>query len=278
LLFVGVGMIAQSNSHDERLPWLKGEFPPVAGNYEYLVSNGTGATLGEARSTAIDGFLINLGNLAGATFDSKTKEELRKNIEAGDKSSIHEESRTITNSFHIDRKNVTVSFIKVDEYYEYVNSTYHLWELYEVSKSGTFKPSIPKYTDQYGMSAAWRSAILPGWGQFHKGKTGKGVFFFSAELISVSSAIYCEMQRSDNYRKSQETTNLSVIKEYRNRVDKWELYRNIAIGAAAGTYIWNVLDAGLTKGKIRYAWLPDNFHLTTSSYNDVCYFGVGFNF
>ena len=86
------------------------------------------------------------------------------------------------------------------------------------------------------------------------------------------------MRRADNMRKSQETTNISIVKEYRNRADKWELYRNISIGAAAGVYLWNVLDAALARGKIRYAKIPKNMHLTAMQNNGYYSYGVAFNF
>ena len=272
------GMLAQSNSHSEKLPWLNGEFPPKNGNYEYLVARGEGRLLREAREDAFNSFLMDLGNNAGVKVDSRTISEIKSNLNYGGNTSDYQESTTMNTAFNIEREGFKASFSKVSEYYEYVNGTYQLWELYEISQGKSFKPYIPEYTDHYGIEGAWRSAILPGWGQFHKGKTGKGIFFLSAELVSISGIIYCEMQRFDNFRKSQETTNLSIIKEYRNRADEWKLYRNIAVGAATGIYAWNVLDAALAKGKIRYAWIPDNLYLKASNYNDVCYYGFTLQF
>jgi hypothetical protein len=279
LFFNNSAAVAQSSSHSDRLPWVNEKFPPKQGNYEYVKSHGRGKTLSEASSTARNNFLLNLGNLAGATLDSKTKEELNMKLEANNNSFLHAESQATTHTFNIDHKPVTVSFFKVDEYYEYIRGEYHLWELYEVSQTGkSFKPYIPEYTNKYGFSAAWKSILLPGWGQFSKGQTGKGALFLASEAALVSSVIYFENKRANNFRKSQETTNLDIIKEYRNRADNWELYRNIAFGATAGVYLWNILDAALAKGKIRYAWIPDNLHLTTSNDNDVCYMGVSINF
>ena len=267
------------NSHVERLPWVKGEFPKKQGSYEYMVARGSGSTLAEARDNALNDLLIDLGNNAGVSVNSSTISEIKSQLNFDGRNTGYQEGNTTISSFKIDREGFNASFSKADEYYERYGRGYELWVLYEVSQSGkSFKPYIPEYTDQYGMSAAWRSVIVPGWGQFHKGKTGKGIFFLSTEVVAVSGIVFCEVKRSDNVRKSQETTKLSIIKEYRNRADNWELYRNIAIGTAAGVYLWNVLDAALAKGKIHYAWLPDNLHLTTSTYNDLCYYGIGFKF
>jgi len=279
-LYVWGCVWAQSqNSHSERLPWVKGQFPEKKGNFEYMVARGSGSTIAEARENALNDLLIDLGNNAGVSVNSSTISEIKSQMNFDGRKTDYSEDNTSVSTFKIEREGFNASFSKASEYYERSRTGYELWALYEVSKSGaSFKPYIPEYTDQYGMRAAWRSAIIPGWGQFHKGKTGKGIFFLSAEVAAVSSAIFFETKRSDNVRKSQEATNLDIVKEYRNRADNWELYRNIAIGTAAGVYVWNVLDAGLSKGKIRYAWIPDNLHLTTSNYNDMCFYGVGINF
>jgi hypothetical protein len=137
---------------------------------------------------------------------------------------------------------------------------------------------IPEYTTHYGLSAAWRSVIIPGWGQFHKKKTGKGVIILAAEVASISGLAFCEIRRSDNMRKSMETTNVNITKEYRDRADTWELRRNICIGVAGGVYLFNILDAALAKGKIKYAWIPDQLHFMSdvSNGNYLCGLSIKF--
>ena len=271
---------AQSqHSHAERLPWVKGQFPKKQGNYEYMVARGSGSTLAEARDNAVNDLLMDLGNNAGVSVNSSTISEIKSQLNFDGKNTEYTEGNSSVSTFKIDREGFNASFSKAGEYYERSGSGYELWALYEVSQSGSsFKPYIPEYTDQYGMSAALRSAIVPGWGQFHKGKTGKGILFLTTEIAAVSSVVFFEMKRSDNVRLSQETTNLSIIKEYRDRADKWALYRNVAIGAAAGVYVWNVLDAALAKGKIRYAWIPENMHLNGSECMGYYCYGMSFNF
>jgi len=278
--FAGMcGLVMMFGQTADRLPWVNGTFPEAQSGFEYRSSVGDASTLDEARKIAYSNFLVQISTLAGVETTSNVTQTMSNETEVNNNTENLKESINFQKTNVIKGKSINVAFIKVDEYYEYKNNRYQLWELYEISTtSESFKPYIPKYTDQYGMSAAWRSAIVPGWGQFHKRKTGKGIFFLATEVAAVSSVIFFETRRSDNMRKSKETTHLDIIKEYRNRADKWELYRNVAIGAAAGVYAWNVLDAALAKGKIRYAWISDNLHLTTSNYNDVCFYGVGINF
>jgi hypothetical protein len=269
---------AQSgNSHPDKLPWVDGVFPPKRGDFEYRVARGEGATLSDARSDAFNGLLEDLGNKAGVTVNSQTLAEIRSNLNYEAGSENYQESSASVTTHRIDREGFKASFTKVSEYYEYVRGRYLLWELYEVSSGKEFKAIIPEYTTRYGASALWRS-IVPGWGQFYKGKTGKGIMFLASEALLVTAAVYCEVQRSDNFRKSQESTNMTIVKEYRNRTDSWELNRNIVIGTAAGVYVWNLLDAALARGKLKYAWIPQNMNLLTTESNDTHLYGIAFKF
>jgi hypothetical protein len=285
-LFTGIlcwltspAIFAQSNaSHPDRLPWVDGVFPDKKGAFEYRVAGGEGATLSDARNDAFNKLLEDLGNQAGVKVNSQTLSEIKSNLNytAGSETYIEDQSHVTTH--RIDREGFKASFTKVSEYYEYARGRYLLWELYEVSQGAAFTAVIPEYTTHYGGSALWRSMILPGWGQFHKKKTGKGVIILAAEAAAVSGLAFCEIKRSDNWRKSAETTNINITKEYRNRADSWELRRNIFIGAAAGVYLWNVLDAALAKGKLKYAWVPDNLNLFANETNGYYHYGLAIKF
>jgi hypothetical protein len=270
-LFIGLSallcspaLFAQSgNSHPDKLPWVDGVFPSKKGSFEYRVARGEGGTLSDARNDAFNNLLVDLGNKAGITVNSRTIEEIRSNLNYTAGSEDYQESTTNVTTHNIEREGFKSSFTKVSEYYEYTKNRYLLWELYEVSSGAPFNAVIPEYTTHYGFSAAWRSVIIPGWGQFHKKKTGKGIIILAAEVASVSGLAFCEIRRSDNMRKSTETTNVNIAKEFRDRADTWELRRNICIGVAGGVYLFNLLDAALAKGKIKYAWIPDQLHLMT---------------
>lgn len=285
-LFVGFMLMlsvsatwAQSNSHSEKLPWVIGEFPAQKGNFEYKVGSGEGHSLTEARNNAMNDILVEVGNLNGIKVSGSTAQEIiSKESFDGNKSNYYE-SNTTVHRFQIDGQTFVLSMQKADEYYEYNNGKYQVWQLYEVNVKGeSFKPVIVQTTDKYGFKAGWRSMLVPGWGQFYKRKVGKGVFFLTTEIAAASGIVVCEIMRSNNVRKSKETTNIKIVKEYRKRADNWELGRNITIGALAGVYLWNVLDAALAKGKIHYAWIPENLHLTGYAYQGTYYTGFSINF
>jgi hypothetical protein len=275
-------LFAQSSkSHPDKLPWVDGIFPAKKGDFEYKVVPGEGATLSDARNDAFNGLLTDLGNQAGVTVNSQTIAEIKSSLNYKAGSENYQESTSNITTHKIDREGFKASFSKVSEYYEYNHGRYLLWELYEVSRSGNpFQAYIPEYTTHYGGSALWRSMIVPGWGQFHKKKVAKGVIMLTLEVAAVSGLAYCEIQRSDNWRKSGETTNIRIAKEYRSRADDWELRRNIFIGAVAGIYLWNVLDAALAKGKIKYAyaWMPNDINLFANEMNGHCCYGLSLKF
>ena len=239
-------------AQSDRLPWVDSEFPPVRGNYRYEVARGEGSSLAGARNDAFNGLLENLGNQAGITVNSQTISEIRSNLNYSAGSQRYDETQASRTTHTIDREGFSAAFIKVGEYYEQKHGRYQLWELYEVSDGRAFEAYVPQYTTHYGFSAGLRSAVVPGWGQFHKKKTAKGVILLTAEVAAVTGIFFCETKRSDNMRMSQETTNMTLIKEYRKRADTREMQRNVLIGAAAGIYLYNVLDAALAKGKPKY--------------------------
>ena len=255
----------------ERPPWVNGTFPDVRNGFEYRVTGGDAPTLSEARAAALSDFLAQISSLAGVEITYDVISEL-ENINGNE--AVKFRKNTV-----IKGKGVNVAFVEASEYYESCNYRYQVWKLYELSTTAeNFKPYIPQYTTTYGVTAAWRSAIIPGWGQFYKGKIAKGVIFLPLEAVAVSGVVVCEMKRSYNFRKSNETSDLNIVKTYRSRADNWALYRNVAVGAAVGIYVWNVLDAALAKGKVRYAWLPDNVHVNAFPHHEMCYYGVEVRF
>ena len=106
-------------------------------------------------------------------------------------------------------------------------------------------------------SYVWRSALIPGWGQFYKKQTKKGYIFLSSETILITTALlsnYLSIYYND---KAKSTSDISVRKDYMDWSDTAEAIA-ITTGIAAGIlYIYNIFDATLSKGPKQYA-LIDN--------------------
>jgi hypothetical protein len=240
---------SKGRSHPDKLPWVNGTFPPGKGAFEYRIARGEGATLAEARSDALNVLLIDLGNKAGITVNSQTIGEVRSSLNYTSHSDDYQESTTHATTYKIDREGFHASFAKVSEYYETVNGRYHLWELYEVSSGGDFKVVIPEYTTHYGFAAAWRSVLIPGWGQMHKGSMAKGLAILAGEAVFIGGMITCETLRADYTAKINETHDVRKKQVYADHANNYEMGRNICIGAAAALYVYNLIDAVAANGR-----------------------------
>jgi hypothetical protein len=239
------------------LPWVDGVFPPTYGAYEYRVARGEGASLREAREDAFNSFLIDLGNNAGVSVTSSTLSEIKRNLTSRGYSLDYSEGESSTTTYRIEREGFRASFIKVSECYEPVRTgygygtAYRVWELYEVSFGQRFTPYIPEYTDRYGATAFWRSALLPGWGQLHKGTKAKGVCIIGGEAALVGGLVATENLRASYLKKIRETHNADHIRTYARKADTMENMRNLCIAGAAALYLYNLVDAIAAPGNKR---------------------------
>lgn len=200
------------------------------------------------------------------------KQEIASNVERTDKVSVSEifDDKSVQN-YGVDNNatlqstdsyqlNLTVEGSsrpiktrRIDEYWEAVSRgginvlDYHA--LYAVERNG----SIADFSDissvsSYGVSGLWRSAIVPGWGQFYKGSGLKGGLMLGGTVALAGGIIYTETTRQDYMNKIAKTHNAGNIREYKNRADNFALGRNICIGGLAALYVYNIIDAIVAPG------------------------------
>lgn len=188
------------------------------------------------------------------SLDEKIKNGAMVNSRSTSKTSVEQKYNNGHFSETIDRKHISEIEIDnvpfrlqvntVDEYYrqdpqgQYVYSS-----LYMVAVSSTPVFDQVYLETHYGFEAGWRSAVVPGWGQFHKGDYKKGALMFGGTLALATGVVLTEVTRADYQQKFGQTHDLAVRKEYLNRHNHWQLARNICIGALAGFYIYNIVDA-----------------------------------
>ncbi len=98
-------------------------------------------------------------------------------------------------------------------------------------------------TDKYGVNGFWRSAIVPGWGQFHKHHYLKGGLILGGCVALAGGIVFTEVTRSDYAKKIKTTHDVKAKQEYVNRMNHFALARNICIGATAALYVYNLIDA-----------------------------------
>ncbi len=98
-------------------------------------------------------------------------------------------------------------------------------------------------TDKYGARGLWRSAIVPGWGQFHKGANLKGGLMLGGSVALAAGIVYTETMRKDYLAKIDKTKITEHKRAYHTTSENFALGRNICIGALAGLYVYNLIDA-----------------------------------
>ena len=160
----------------------------------------------------------------------------------------------------------------LDEYIEKrSNGVYYVYILTQTAKhpDNVFEPVT--VTNEYPFSAR---SFVPGMQQFYKGQTFKGLAFITAEVVSIGGIILCENSRAEYSNKASVETNVKRKKIYIDNANTMQTTRNIFISAAAAVYVWNVIDAIVTKGA-KYIDLQD---IALSPYASTEGFGLSLSY
>jgi hypothetical protein len=105
--------------------------------------------------------------------------------------------------------------------------------------------SYPKYVfiEDRRPAAAWRSALLPGWGQYYKGQPTRayifgGAFLTSAVVLGVS--LVNESKYKDQYLNS---TDPEDINNYYDSYNNWSKIRQMSTYTIIGIWLLSFADA-----------------------------------
>jgi hypothetical protein len=129
---------------------------------------------------------------------------------------------------------------------------YESWILMRLPKG-----SNSRYTQKsYGFAPVWRSALMPGWGQFYKKQNTKGIALLAATGVILVGAIVTENQRSSNYTNALNTRDINERRAFISTADNWKNSRNAIIAVGGAIYLYNLIDAIATKGAKIYAYKP----------------------
>lgn len=198
-----------------------------------------------------------------------------KSIQDGTDMNISERSNDIYKiKIRSSGKVLNLPYKKLDEYWVKSRNgnsvTFKLYTLYVVSHNGeTDAFQNIHLTERYGVKPVFMS-LIPGGGQIYKGSYVKGGSLFASEVLSVVGIVLCENQRADYTNKAKEQPRFA--KEYSTKARNWETGRNICIGVAGAIYLYNLVDAAVSKGarriKIKPAGSP-NFAFNPCLLQDI---------
>ena len=255
-------------------PWVSGKLPSGNSKINFKIVFGEGESYDAARKASYSLLVNEIAMEHGASISTTAKNEINQSIENGAIDLKQEFSATTV----IEYDNFKTTVTKVDEYSEihqdeHQERRYAVWQLYAVDSPLASNIQL-NYTNKYGAETALMS-IIPGGGQFYKQQYVRGALFLGSEVLAVGSMIYFQDRYNYDMKCSKETPILDLQIEYNKMAQQQAMYRNIAIGAAAAIWVWNILDATLSSGRPHYANKGFKFTASSTQQNDIL---LGFNY
>lgn len=276
IALTSVGYVLAADKSDKMKPrWMTSSLPtPKSSGYIFIAAQGMGTSLEEARQLAVVNLTSKLEHERGLVINSHIKVLETMDRSSGRGSSVNSE---FTLEASERGKQINLVCRVVDEYWERDHGKYVVTELFTVNDhnqpgKGSNADKI-RLTTSYGAAPVFYS-LIPGVGQFVKGSNLKGGLMLGGTAVGVAAIILCENQRATYAKKMKEHP--QYFDFYRNKKANWELGRNIAIGATAALYLYNLIDAAVAPGRRRVEVSKRRYEYSLAPivYEDG--FGVGF--
>lgn len=247
LLNAKVKIIEESASH--KPDWIKEA--PKGFRYDYFSGFGVSSTsYKEAKNIAINDAIKRIGEKKGVEVTAITDyKQIEKDYQYEDFFSEEIQTKVLpTELFGLEEE---------ESYYRKLEENKNIkYEFYILVRIPKGKIEIGKKPPTK-FSYVWRSALIPGWGQFYKKQTKKGYIFLGSETILITTALLSNYLSVHYNDKAKSASDISVRKDYMDWSDTAEAFA-ITTGIAAGVlYIYNIFDATLSRGPKQYA-LIDN--------------------
>ena len=253
---------AQNTTSDKVKPQWIHKLPKATNHtFHYEVVTTSSSSLNVARKNALTELISSTGLANGVIISSEwhSNEQLSQVWENGKLSEQITHNTTTIASTKSEEVKLYIS--SIDEYWRRdKQGIYHLTRLYAKSKIGaTARFDNVELTTKYGLRGLWRSLIIPGWGQFHKGNNLKGGLILGGSAALATGIIYTETMRNDYIRKINTTHSAEHKLSYATRSDNFAMGRNICIGALGALYVYNLIDAIVAPGA-RYVKIKRSYN------------------
>lgn len=269
------------NSDKIKPSWIKNPPKPLNNSYYFkVVETDAGFALEGSRKHSQK----NLINSIAREFNIEVSEEMQSTSTSTHKDDNVNYSGKDSYTLNIKSKDeeVHISYEVVDEYYETKrigsNEVFRLYTLYAISRSKSVADFDEfKITNKYGAQGLWRSMIVPGWGQFHKGAKLKGGLLLGGVAAFAIGAIFTENERASSMAMIGQTHNASNIRTYTTKANNMSTARNICIGGAAILYVYNLIDAVASPGAKRVI-IKSKLKFSSIASPDMNGFSLTYNF
>lgn len=264
--------LAISRSDKLKPKWVTHALPESKSrSYIFVRAHGQGASLAGAKQQAFVSMSQKLEVERGLTVNTNVK--IREQLSQTQSLTNSEYLQEITLDVIENGRELKIVCREIDEYWEISKGLYEVDILYTVTNKnalgGSFDDKIV-VTSNYGVAGFL--SIIPSVGQFYKGSVVKGSIILAGEIAAVGGILLCENTRA-SYKKMM-IEQPKHASEYNTLCDKWETGRNIAIGAAAAIYVYNLIDAFASIGAKRVVVQSGNMSLSTLPYFDKDVVGI----
>lgn len=98
----------------------------------------------------------------------------------------------------------------------------------------------------------WRSALVPGWGQLHKGESAKGWSLLAGTVGTATGGLLLQELAQRDYADAAAARTRPEKNHFLDRGDAFHTGSLVLLGAAGILYVYNLLDAGLTRPRVQY--------------------------
>ena len=228
--------------------WVGNTPKELNSSYKFMEITSYGTDIHSARIDALH-MLAQDKDLRNAVTISVDAEKITKATQKGGDFDLQED---ITDEVEIRVKvrdeKYKVQAAKVDEYVERSRGEVRMHTLFMVALQDNPTFDRTYVNSSYGVTPALMS-VIPGLGQLHKGSKVKAATLFALEAVAVAGIIVSDNERASYRTKMKEQP--AFAKQYKNKSDNWETARHVCIGAAAGIWLYNIVDALAAKGARR---------------------------
>ena len=216
--------------------------PPRSKNatYVYDVANAFGNTEREARNQAFGQELQKVAFRIGTPIDVR---EVNNAVQNG-------------NAFDVISRDLNIPVNIVCEYTEKIGSGYRVYLLCQAAKAGNIRVQYDEFTKCYDRQyALLKSAVLPGWGQFSKGRYGAGSLIIIGEVATLGGAGVSYFMAQEKLKvMGDANVTFTEYKAAKESYDQLMAVNTVCLSAAAGIYVFNLIHAGLVKPKVNAAF------------------------
>lgn len=276
MLLCSTGARADEKSDKMKPRWVTSSLPqPKSPGYFFISTDARGNTLEEARLNAFINLRAKLEDERQLEFEGDVTTQGATETQRGNKTASKTKEYLFKSK--VTDAPIILTCKVVDEYWEYKDGKYTVKDLFTVNESGVSadKKGIDniRLTTSYGAAPVFYS-LIPGVGQFVKGSTLKGGMILGGTAVGAAAVILCENQRATYAKKMKEKP--QHIDFYRNKKADLELGRNVAIGATAALYLYNLIDAAVAPGRRRVIVSKRSYDYALGPVVTPDGFGVGF--